>query len=240
MGVALDFTEGKSAEDWIGTLYEEFRARAEDKGIEVPDFPTLKSKNWVRLPILANGPNRTFLASFRDDPERSPLPTPSGKIEIFSDTIHSFGYDDCPGHPAWLPPSEWFGSANEKFPLHLVSPQPGDKLHSQFESALADVAGARPETLVMSPDNAAARGLSTGDLVRVFNARGSCRARLSVSDEIQSGVVALPTGAWFGDPGGNIDQDGNPNVLTRDVGTSRLGQGCSAHTALVEVSKLEE
>ncbi|WP_300584181.1 molybdopterin-dependent oxidoreductase [Marivita sp.] len=239
MGVAPDFTEGKSAEDWIGTLYEEFRALAEDKGIEVPDLPTLKSENWVRLPILANGPNRTFLASFRVDPERSPLPTPSGKIEIFSDTIHSFGYDDCLGHPAWLPPSEWFGSANEKFPLHLVSPQPGDKLHSQFESALADVAGARPETLVMSPDNAAARGLSTGDLVRVFNARGSCRARLSVSDEIQSGVVALPTGAWFGDPGGNIDQDGNPNVLTRDVGTSRLGQGCSAHTALVEVSKLE-
>lgn len=239
MGVALGFTEGKSAEDWIGTLYEEFRTLAEDKGIAVPDLTTLKYRNWVRLKIIANGPNRSFFAPFRADPERSPLPTPSGKIEIFSDTIHGFGYDDCPGHPTWLPPSEWFGSGNQKFPLHLVSPQPGDKLHSQFESALADVAGARPETLVMSPDNAAARGLSTGDLVRVFNARGSCRARLFVSGGIQSGVVALPTGAWFGDPGGTIDRDGNPNVLTRDVGTSRLGQGCSAHTALVEVSNLE-
>ena len=52
-------------------------------------------------------------------------------------------------------------------------------------------------------------------------------------------MVALPTGAWFGDPGGNIDPHGNPNVLTMDVGTSRLGQGCSAHTALVEVARDE-
>ena len=240
MGIAQDFTEGKSAEDWIGTLYDEFRALAKEQGIEVPDLPTLKSENWMRLPIRAEGPNRTFFAPFRDDPDRSPLPTPSGKIEIFSETIHGFKYDDCRGHPAWLPPSEWLGTANGAYPLHLVSPQPSDKLHSQLESALADVAGARPETLVMSPDDSAARGIRNGDLVRVFNTRGSCRARLAVSDSIHSGVVALPTGAWFGDPGGNIDPHGNPNVLTRDVGTSRLGQGSSAHTALVEVSKLEE
>ena len=52
-------------------------------------------------------------------------------------------------------------------------------------------------------------------------------------------MVALPTGAWYGAAGGNIDPDGNPNVLTPDVGTSRLGQGCSAHTALVNVAKLD-
>jgi biotin/methionine sulfoxide reductase len=73
----------------------------------------------------------------------------------------------------------------------------------------------------------------------VFNARGACRARASVSEDIRPGVVALPTGAWYGDPGGNLDPHGNPNVLTRDVGTSRLGQGCSAHTALVDVARLE-
>jgi biotin/methionine sulfoxide reductase len=58
-----------------------------------------------------------------------------------------------------------------------------------------------------------------------------------VTTDILAGVVALPTGAWFGAPGGNIDPQGNPNVLTRDVGTSRLGQGTSAHSALVEVEK---
>ena len=139
----------------------------------------------------------------------------------------------------WLPPTEWLGTATAAAPLHLVSPQPGDKLHSQLESALADVPGARPETLVIHPDDATRRGVQTGDLVRVFNARGACRARASVSDAIRQGVVALPTGAWFGDPGGNMDPHGNPNTLTRDLGTSRLGQGCSAHTALVDVAKLD-
>ena len=70
--------------------------------------------------------------------------------------------------------------------------------------------------------------------------RGSyAQAERLFSDAIRQGVVALPTGAWFGDPGGNMDPHGNPNTLTRDLGTSRLGQGCSAHTALVDVAKLD-
>jgi biotin/methionine sulfoxide reductase len=214
LGVGHAFTEGRSAEEWIERLYREYRALAAESGIEVPDLETLKARNWVKLPITADGPNRTFLAPFREDPEGCPLPTPSGKIEIFSETIHGFGYDDCPGHPVWLPPSEWLGTATDAAPLHLVSPQPGDKLHSQLESALADVAGARPVSLAMHPMDAQARGIGTGDLVRVYNARGACRARAMVSPDIMAGVVALPTGAWFGDPDANIDPDGNPNVLT--------------------------
>ena len=233
------FTEGRSAAEWIALLYEEYRGLAAEEGIEVPDFETLKARNWVRLPIRAEGPNRTYFAPFREDPENVPLGTPSGRIEIFSETIAGFGYDDCPGHPVWLPPSEWLGAATAAAPLHLVSPQPGDKLHSQLESALADQEGARPETLVIHPADADARGIRTGELVRVFNARGACRARALVCEDIRPGVVALPTGAWYGDPGGNIDPHGNPNVLTKDVGTSRLGQGSSAHTALVEVARLE-
>ena len=63
------------------------------------------------------------------------------------------------------------------------------------------------------------------------------RARARVADDINPGVVALPTGAWFGDPGTNVDPHGNPNVLTRDIGTSLLGQGCSAHSALVDIAR---
>ena len=239
LGAGAVFTEGRGAADWLSLLYEEFRSLAAAKSIELPDLEELKARNWVRLPIRAEGPNRTLFAPFREDPEAAPLGTPSGKIEIFSETIDGFGYDDCPGHPVWLPPSEWLGTATAAAPLHLVSPQPGDKLHSQLESALADREGARPETLVIDPGDATARGIRTGDLVRVFNARGACRARALVSGGVRPGVVALPTGAWFGDPGGNLDPDGNPNVLTKDVGTSRLGQACSAHTALVDVAKLE-
>ncbi|WP_420014288.1 molybdopterin-dependent oxidoreductase [Sulfitobacter sediminis] len=238
LGKAQEFTEGRRAGEWLRVLYHAYQGMARDEGVEVPDYEALQEKNWVRLPIQMEGPNRTLFAPFREDPEGAPLPTPSGKIEIFSATIDGFGYDDCPGHPVWLPPSEWLGTATAAAPLHLVSPQPGDKLHSQLESALADVEGARPETIVIHPKDAARREITTGDLVRVFNARGACRARARVSDDILQGVVALPTGAWFGDPGTNVDPDGNPNVLTRDVGTSRLGQGCSAHTTLVEIARL--
>lgn len=240
MGTRAEFTEGKTSQEWIEQLYSEYRTLAAQTGVDVPDLDTLKTENWVKLPITVTGPNRTLFAPFREDPEGSPLPTPSGRIEIHSQTIAGFAYADCPGHPVWLPPSEWLGNAGPSAPLHLVSPQPGDKLHSQMESALADVPGARPEMLVIHPDDAKARGIENGDLVRVFNQRGACRARAHVSDNIITGVVALPTGAWFGDPGGNIDPDGNPNVLTKDVGTSRLGQGCSAHTALVEVARSAE
>ncbi|MDW3222982.1 MAG: molybdopterin-dependent oxidoreductase [Paracoccaceae bacterium] len=238
LNVEEHFTEGRSADDWIAKLYDEYRDLAADQGISVPDLGQLRTKNWVRLPIQAEGPNKTFFAPFRADPDKSPVPTPSGRIEIFSETIAGFGYDDCPGHPIWLPPSEWLGNAKSDAPLHLLSPQPGDKLHSQLEAALADVPGARPVSLVLHSDDAAQRGITQGDLVRVFNARGACRARALISSEILAGVVALPTGAWYGDPGCNIDPQGNPNVLTLDVGTSRLGQGCSAHTALVEVALL--
>ena len=50
----------------------------------------------------------------------------------------------------------------------------------------------------------------------------------------------MPTGAWF-TPTGNsgLDIAGNPNVLTVDIGTSRFGQGCSAHTCLVRVERYE-
>ena len=237
LGAGEKFTEGLDSGAWIERLYAQYREMAAQQGIEVPDLEGLRAVNWVRLPIRNPEPNRTFFAPFRDDPDAFALPTPSGRIEIFSETIAGFGYDDCPGHPVWLPPSEWLGAAAGEAPLHLVSPQPGDKLHSQLEAALADVEGARPERMVIHPEDAAARGIASGDLVRVFNARGACRARAVVSADILRGVVALPTGAWYGDPGHNIDPHGNPNVLTQDVGTSQLGQGCSAHSALVEVSR---
>ena len=75
-------------------------------------------------------------------------------------------------------------------------------------------------------------------MVRVFNTRGALLAGLRLSAEIRPGVVALATGAWW-DPqeigGETLCVHGNANVLTQDVGTSRLGQGCAAQSCLVQV-----
>jgi biotin/methionine sulfoxide reductase len=153
--------------------------------------------------------------------------------------VASFDYAECPGHACWIAPDEWLGAElATRYPLHLVSPQPGDKLHSQMECALADARGARPGAIEINSADAAARGLRDGDLAKVFNERGACRARIHVSDEIRAGVVSLSTGAWLDADAAGTDTQGNPNILTRDLGTSRIGQGCSAHTTLVEVVRL--
>jgi biotin/methionine sulfoxide reductase len=101
-------------------------------------------------------------------------------------------------------------------------------------SRASKIAGREPITL--HPDDAKARGLAAGDIVRVFNDRGACLAGLRVSDAIRPGVVALATGAWW-EPRDGLCIHGNPNVLTQDVGTSRLGQGCAAQSCLVEIER---
>jgi len=80
--------------------------------------------------------------------------------------------------------------------------------------------------------------------VKVWNDRGACLAGVRIDDRIRPGVVQMSTGAWYDpvDPGaaGSLCKHGNPNVLTRDKGTSSLGQGPTAHSCLVDVARLDE
>ena len=187
-----------------------------------------------------------IFGEFRADPEKHKLRTPSGRIELYSEKIAGFGYDDCPPHPTWIEPWEWLGGKDAKtYPLHLVSSQPRDRLHSQMDcgpvAASSKVAGR--EAIAINPADAKARGINDGDVVRVHNARGSCLAGAVVSDAISAGVVKLSCGAWYDPADGSefaLCRHGNPNVLTRDQGTSKIGQGPSSATALVEVERYTE
>jgi predicted molibdopterin-dependent oxidoreductase YjgC len=85
------------------------------------------------------------------------------------------------------------------------------------------------------PGDAQSRNLSDGQIVRVFNDRGSCLAGLVISDRLRPGVVQLSTGTWYDpDADGNC-RHGNPNVLTADLPTSQLSQACSGQHTLVEI-----
>jgi biotin/methionine sulfoxide reductase len=186
-----------------------------------------------------------LFAEFRKDPVRHQLNTPSGRIEIFSETIDAFGYDDCPGHPAWMEPREWLGGdLARRFPLHLLTTQPATRLHGQMDmgriSQESKIAGREP--MRINPADAARRGIRDGDIVRAFNDRGAILAGAVLTDAIRPGVVQIATGAWYDPqtPGeiGSLEKHGNPNVLTPDSGTSRLAQGPSAQSALIQVEKL--
>lgn len=240
LGKHAEFTEGRSSSEWLTHMYAENRKVLASRGVEVPSYEEFLAMDGVRFPSRTE--QVILFASFRKDPEANPLRTPSGKIELYSETIASFGLSDCPGHAAWLEPAEWLGGAlADRFPLHLISDQPHTKLHSQLDHSAYSMANKinGREPIRMHPDDAVSRGLVDGQVVRVFNDRGQCLAGVRYSESIRPGVVAIATGAWWdserpGDPT-SIDRHGNANVLTRDVGASSLSQGCAAQTCLVQV-----
>jgi len=241
MGSLDLFSEGRTEAEWLEWFWDRTRTRGQGVGIELPDFDTARAAGIIELPAPTNH-DQVMYAEFLADPAANPLETPSGRIELFSDTVASFGYHDCPGHPVWIEPSEWLGAADtEPDELHLISNQPPNRLHSQHDagriSRASKVAGREP--LTMHPDDAARRGLSAGSLVRVFNERGALLAGLVVADSVMPGVVQIPTGATYDpyDHGelGEICLHGNPNAVTRDVGTSSLAQGPSSSTTMVRV-----
>lgn len=161
--------------------------------------------------------------AFRNDPDALTLPTPSGRIEIYSERIAGFGYAGWPGHPVWL------DKPAPEAPLHLLSNQPNTR---------------QREPLTLNPLDAHARGIVAGDVVKVFNGRGTFLAGVILSDGIRPGVVQIATGAWFdplvvGQPG-SLDKHGNPNRVTADIGASLLSQGGSAQTTAVEIVKWTE
>jgi biotin/methionine sulfoxide reductase len=250
MGFSHEFTEGRDEMAWLSQLYESWRGGRPAPHGPVPPFAQFWKQGVVEL-SANDGPDQVFLANFRHDPIGNPLRTPSGRIEITSDRVRDFGYDDCPGYPVWREPPEWHGSKlAQDYPLILIANNPATRLHSQLDagpfSAASKVAGREP--MRIHPNDAAHRGIAGGDIVRVFNARGSLLAGAVISDTLKPRVVQLSTGAWLDlhalevVPGGSSAPKqsetclhGNPNVLTADCGTSSLSQGCVGQISLVQV-----
>ena len=234
------FTEGRDEAAWLRSIYAEMARHWAKAGQALPDFEGFWEVGFVEVPE----PEKDFILfeDFRQNPVAAPLNTPSGRIELYSEKIAAFAYADCPPHPAWLAPAEWLGAdAARQWPLHLVSSQPADKLHSQLDAG--DISMQQKiktrQCVRLHPDEALRRGIATNDLVRVFNARGSCLAGAQIDGDVMPGVLIMSTGAWFDPQSEALERHGNPNVLTLDIGTSSLGQGSSAFTALVEVERWE-
>ena len=239
LGFGREYTEGRDEMAWLRHMYEVASSMAGERGYSLPSFDEFWQVGLYEFPQTRKC--TPFLGEFRDNPASHPLKTPSGKIEIYSSKIASFGYDDCPGHPAWLEPSEWLGSSKAKrFPIHLLSNQPRHRLHSQLDPAALSMKAKilKREPIRMNGQDAALRGLKDGDTVRVFNDRGEFISAIMVSDAVRPGVAQIATGAWYdpltpGKP--SLEKHGNPNVVTLDKGTSKLGQSSIAQTVLVEI-----
>ena len=241
-GVEEAFSEGRSEMEWIRHLYADTRADAARLGHALPDFEAFWQEGFVAVPVREDV---TYLQAYRQAPEQHRLNTESGRIVLWSEQLAQQPVPDCPPHPAWLEPAEWIGARNTgRDMFHLISQQPADKLHSQLDFAPLSLQNKRHGLNVvrMNPEDGQRLAVADNDTVRLWNGRGQCLAAVRLDDAVRPQVLVFPTGAWY-DPqheGDNpLERNGNANVLTLDRGTSGFGQGCSAHTCIVQLEVLD-
>ena len=228
LGIGEAFTEGKTEEDWLRQIVA--NARTAD-----PEFPTYEELS--RQGVYRKDPEEyvAFEKEIRD-PAAHPFKTPSGKVEIFSQTLYDMRHAGIPGIPKYLP--AWEGPQDDlarKYPLQCIGPHYKRRTHSTWDEN-AWMEEADPQTLWISPQDAAARAIEDGDRVKVFNGRGGLWTRARVTRRIRPGVVAVPQGAWYTPDRNGVCRRGCINVLTSQKPTP-LAHGNAQHTILVEVER---
>ena len=182
--------------------------------------------------------------AFRDDPQANPLPTPSGKIEIYSERLADIAKswqlpegDVVDPLPIQVSTFEGFDSPlRKKYPLQLIGFHYKARCHSTYGNVDVLKAAARQEVWV-NPMDAQQRGIKNGDVIRIFNDRGEVHIEAKVTPRMMPGVVALGEGAWFSPDEKGVDHGGCINVLTTQR-PSPLAKGNPQHTNLVEVAKV--
>ncbi len=147
----------------------------------------LKREGLVRL----NVPGEPFVA-YAD----GRFPTPSGKVEFYSERMAAAGFDPLPAYEPAIEGREGDAALRAKYPLQMMAiPN-----HHFLNSSFADIPRMQEKetrpTLQIHPDDAASRGIADGDLVRVWNDRGECELHAKVMDSVLPGVVASQ-GLWW-------------------------------------------
>lgn len=242
MGFEKEFNGGLDEMGWIRRSYETARKFGARMQVQLPTFEEFWEKGYVLYDVKEEDRRYTQLGDFRADPKKHALLTESGKVQLFSPKIASYGYDDCLGHPAYFEPIEGAVRPNAKYPLGLVACKSRYRLHSQLDNTtshnFANIHDREP--CWINPVDAEKRGIQSGDIVKVESARGKLLAGAYVTDRVMPGVVVVHHGAWY-DPqkteDGEVDVHGNSNTLTMDEPTSKLANGNVASTASVEVSR---
>lgn len=240
LGCNANFSEMKSDREWLQWLWTRAEQVASQHEFTLPDFDRFRDEGVFELPDFeqVRYPFKQFIDSY----SKTPLKTQSGKIEIVSQSIKDMELKNCHQHPYWFEPSESLINASPE-QLHLLTPQPGARLHSQNEFGSESQADKikNKEPVLLHPATATAHNIKDGDVVLVFNERGACLAGARLTEAIRQDCVSIATGAWFSPLTTDervVDQSGNPNILTLDVGCSELSQGTSANTTLVRIKRL--
>ena len=231
LGMGEEFRAGhNSREDWLREMVDV--AREND-----PNFPTYEEfKEKGVYKVTGQGQSVAFL-DFIEDPEANPLPTETGKIEIFSPYLYAQNDpEEIPAIPKYIP--EWEGVSDplrDTYPLMMIGSHAIQRSHSTFDN-VDYLQEAHPQVVWINPRDAAERGIQNGDMVRVFNDRGTVMLPAFVTPRIRPGVVNIPQGAWYTPDENGVDIRGCVNTLTKYHPTP-FAKGNPQHTNLVQVEK---
>lgn len=232
------FTGGKSEMEHLKEFYS-----SSDAAKTIP-FEEFWKKGFVQYDIPKEAYKYVRHSEFRKDPVNHPLKTESGKIQIFSEKYDGYGYENFKGHVTWFEPAEWLGSKEaQTYPLHLLSPHPTYRLHSQLDNTwLKNVYKIRGrEPVSINPKDAKKFGIKQGDVVEVYNQRGKVLAGANVTEDVMEGVAIIEEGVWYSpeDPTKEKSRcnSGHPNVLTSSRPTSDMAQATTVNTTLVAIKK---
>ncbi len=217
LGFLAEFSENRTSEEWV----DYFLADSDVK--DVAEFK--------RTGIYDGGNHlRVGLADFISNPQTHPLSTPSGRIELASESYARTGF---PG----IPTCRILGSSRE-YPLRLITPHSRYRVLSQGFN-IAWFTEKEPQTLWINPKDAAAREIHDGDMVVVSSPQGRTRIPVWVTEDIIPGAVCLLHGAWPSLDANGVDTGGAANILTSTEPTLP-SEGSRTHSVLVQVTRQTE
>jgi anaerobic dimethyl sulfoxide reductase subunit A len=236
LGIGEAYTEGLDERGWVNRILEHYR-----KG-RFPDAPLVDEFEASNIGVFSKSVAKPKVAffDFRNDPEKFPLKTPSGKIEIFSKELFEKNNPlEIPAIPKYI--QEWespFGKEAEQFPLQAIGSQSLHRVHSTHDNN-DWLEEAFPQRVFMNELDAASRNIQDGDWVRVYNERGEMILPCRVTVRILPGVVDIPIGAWWTPDEAGVDRRGAVNVLTSERLTP-LAHGNAQHTIMVQAQKVSK
>jgi len=217
----------------FGPKVEEEWLREFVKNSDIPDYDKFKQEVVHRVPL--SEPCVAFQKQI-EDPSHNPFPTPSGKIELYSQQWADLNIPGLPPIAEYIEPWE---SPNdplaEKYPLQLITTHFERRTLSQYDN-LPWLREVQTQALIINTADAQARGISDGDMVRVFNDRGETILPAKVTERIMPGVVDLPHGAWYHPDEKGIDRGGCANVLCKSAYSP--GGAFTYNSCLVQVERL--
>jgi anaerobic dimethyl sulfoxide reductase subunit A len=236
LGLEQAYTEGRDERGWVAWCLDRYR---ETRFPDLPTLDELEESNAGVYSAPVETPAVAF-ADFRKDPEKHPLRTPSGKIEIFSKALYDMDNpEEIPAVPKYI--REWespFGPEAAKYPLSVIGHHTLSRVHSTMEN-VDWLEEAFPQRVFINPVDAEPRKIKNGDLVRVFNDRGATVVPCRLTPRIMPGVIAIPQGSWWTPGPDGVDRRGSVNVLTSERWTP-LAFGNAQHTIMAQAEKAEK